>query len=125
MTDKSGGSDSNDPDAPPHAWWWAQIIGGATAVIALAVALLYGLGAISLALVLWYIKDPVSPALAQLPRNILVVQAFSAVIFPAAFVAVIGLVLRKAAGNVVQELIKGRAWEQFVRMLALTAAISL
>lgn len=115
-TDKTGTSS--------QAWWWAQIIGAATAVIALTVALLYGLGAISLGLVLWYIKDPVSPALAQLPRDILVVQAFSAVIFPAAFVAVIGLVFRKPVRYLVEQLIKVNAWAESGCTLLLAAAIA-
>lgn len=92
--ESSGATGSGQaPNQPRHAWLWAQVIGAATAIIAIAVAALYGLGAVSLGLMLWYVKDPVSPALAQLPREILIVHAFSGIIIPTIVTAVVGFVL--------------------------------
>jgi hypothetical protein len=86
-------SNDDPPGQPKHAWWWAQMLGAATAIITLFVAVIYGFGAVSLALALWYTKDPVSPELAQVPRDILIVRAFSGVIFPAAITALVMVIL--------------------------------
>ena len=58
------------------------LIGQATAVLAVAVAVIYGAGALSLGLKLWYAKDPWGAVLGQLPRDFLLVDAFSEVILP-------------------------------------------
>jgi hypothetical protein len=58
------------------------LIGQATAVLAAAVAVIYGAGALSLGLKLWYVKDPWAAVLGQLPRNFLLVDAFSEVMIP-------------------------------------------
>jgi hypothetical protein len=72
---------------------WAQVIGASTAVIALIVAIVYGLGAIYLGLKLWYIKDPYTPVLGQLPRSFLLVDAFADVIIPAILAGAIAYLL--------------------------------
>jgi hypothetical protein len=58
------------------------LIGQATALLAVAVAVIYGAGALSLGLKLWYAKDPWAAVLGQLPRDFLLVDAFSEVILP-------------------------------------------
>lgn len=58
------------------------LIGQATAVLAAAVAVIYGAGALSLGLKLWYVKDPWAAVLGQLPRDFLLVDAFSEVMIP-------------------------------------------
>ena len=77
---------------------WAQIIGASTAVIALIVATIYGLGAIYLGLKLWYVKDPYAPVLGQLPHNFLLVDAFVNVIIPAIFAGAIAYLLYRLHG---------------------------
>jgi hypothetical protein len=62
---------------------WAPLIGAATAVLTITVAVIYGLGAFSLGLKLWLINDPVTPVLGQLPNNFLLIAAFAGVIGPA------------------------------------------
>lgn len=61
---------------------WVQAIGAATAFVAVGLGLVYGLGAISIGLRLWFIKDPVTPVLGQLPSSFLLVDAFSELILP-------------------------------------------
>jgi hypothetical protein len=61
---------------------WVQAVGTATAFVAVGLGLVYGLGAISIGLRLWYIKDPVTPVLGQLPSSFLLVDAFSELILP-------------------------------------------
>jgi hypothetical protein len=62
---------------------WAELATAATAIITIVAAAIYGLGAVSLGLKLWYIKDPVTPVLGQLPSSFLLVASFSYIIFPA------------------------------------------
>jgi hypothetical protein len=71
------------PDQPqPGPVPWLQIIGAATGFVAVGLGLVYGLGAIAIALRLWYVKDLVTPVVGQLPSNFLLVDAFSELILP-------------------------------------------
>jgi hypothetical protein len=79
--------------APPGPIPWLQAVGAATAFVAVGLGLVYGLGAISIGLRLWYIKDPVTPVLGQLPSSFLLVDAFSEIILPAIAVGVGAYVL--------------------------------
>jgi hypothetical protein len=90
--DQSGGGDPPS-NGGRSAAIWAQIIGASTAVIALIVAIIYGLGAIYLGVKLWYTKDPYTPVLGQLPRNFLLVDAFIDVIIPAILAGAIAYLL--------------------------------
>ena len=72
------------PDQPePGPVPWVQAIGAATGFVGVGLGLVYGLGALAIGLRLWYIKDPVTPVLGQLPSNFLLVDAFSELILPA------------------------------------------
>lgn len=73
------GAPSDQPGPVP----WVQAIGAATGFVAVGLGLVYGLGAIAIALRLWYVKDLVTPVVGQLPSNFLLVDAFSRLILPA------------------------------------------
>jgi len=102
--DASSGGESDglalasEPSDPPPAQSqlgpapWLQAIGAATAFVAVGLGLVYGLGAISIGLRLWYIKDPVTPVLGQLPSSFLLVDAFSELILPAIAVGVVAYI---------------------------------
>jgi hypothetical protein len=75
-----------------------QIIGQATAVIALALGVVYAAGGLSLGLKLWYLQDPWTPVLGQLPRDFVVFNAFGEVIVPAVIIGVIGYLCYEKAG---------------------------
>src|SRR6185369_2806049 len=62
---------------------WATLATAATAIVAIVAAVIYGLGAVSLGLKLWFVRDPVTPVLGQLPSSFLLVASFSYIIFPA------------------------------------------
>ena len=64
------------------------LIGQSTAVLAVAVAVIYGAGALSLGLKLWYAKDPWAAVLGQLPRDFLLIDAFSEVMLPVILIGV-------------------------------------
>src|ERR1700756_5836431 len=72
----------------PEASTAAQVIGQATAVLAVAGDVLYAAGGLSLGLKLWYDQYSWEPVLGQLPGNLLLINAI-VVIAPA---IVIGLV---------------------------------
>ena len=79
--------------AQPGRLGWAQIIGAATAIITIIAAIIYGLGAASLGLRLWYIKDPVTVALGQIPHSFLLIPAFIYVMLPSIFAGVLAYFL--------------------------------
>jgi hypothetical protein len=90
--------------AQPGPVPWVQAIGAATAFVAVGLGLVYGLGAVSIGLRLWYIEDPVTPVLGQLPSAFLLVDAFSELILPAIAVG--------AAAYFVLELLLKASWRQ-------------
>lgn len=71
----------------------ALIIGQSTAVIAAAAAVVYGSGALSMGLRLWYDHYSWSPVLGQLPRNLILVDAISYVMAPAILIGVLAYIL--------------------------------
>jgi hypothetical protein len=93
------------PDQPqPGPVPWVQAIGAATGFVAVGLGLVYGLGAIAIALRLWYVKDLVTPVVGQLPSNFLLVDAFSELILP---VIVVG-----AAAYFLFEFLVKASWRQ-------------
>lgn len=58
----------------------AVLVGQATAVLAVAAAVIYAAGALSLGLKLWFIQDTWAPVLGQLPHDLILANAISDVI---------------------------------------------
>ena len=82
----SGGTRVEPSPAQPSTS--ALIIGQATAVLAVATAVVYGAGGLSLGLRLWYDQYSWAPVVGQLPRSFLLVDAIE-VIVPAISVGVL------------------------------------
>jgi hypothetical protein len=76
----------------------ALLIGQATAVIALAVAVIYAAGDLDLGLKIWFIKDTWAPVLSGMPQDLVLVAAISDAI-PAFIVSIpVYLLYRKLHG---------------------------
>ena len=86
-SESTSGEPPPSPEITPPQITSAQIIGQATAVLAVAAAVIYAAGGLSLGLKLWYDQFPWAPVLGQLPKGFLLVNAIVVV----AFAIVIGL----------------------------------
>jgi hypothetical protein len=115
-------SSSAPPGQPqPGPVPWVQAIGAATAFVAVGLGVVYGLGAIAIALRLWYVSDPVTPVLGQLPSNFLLVDAFSELILPATAVGAAAYFLfkflLKASWRQALTANEGRPWRRILIVL--------
>jgi hypothetical protein len=99
----------------------AVIIGQATAVIAIASAIVYGAGGLSLGLRLWYDQYSVSAVLGQLPRDFLLLESISHVIPFALVLGILGYVSRPAAQSMWNRVNFGRGAATIYSLLIATA----
>jgi hypothetical protein len=125
----AGQSDTTATDPKGHNGLTPLLIGQATAVLAGAVAVIYGAGALSLGLKLWYAKDPWAAVLGQLPRDFLLVDAFSEVIIPVIIIGACAYLIynriEPASAKVRRKFLRWRRILVWFLLAALLAAVPL
>jgi hypothetical protein len=86
------------------------------------VGVAYAAGGLSLGLRLWYLQDPWTPVLGQLPRDFILFNAFGQVILPAVIIGAIGYLLFERFGLGFRQLRTPRI--MFLLMAGWTAALA-
>jgi hypothetical protein len=120
----AGVVDAHPPGAPPGPpLTAATVIGQATAALAVAAAVIYAAGALSLGLRLWYDQYSWEPVLGQLPRDFLLVDAIIVI----SLAIVLGLaaypLYRKIQGSGGRQLSNRTSWLWSVAAAAVLAAV--